>query len=117
MLPRGTDAEGVGLPPLLKTRMQHVNRDGTLLDIAQAGGFEYLGQVSPVRPGEQRFVLSITVDHMHRVPEWRQRPGRPVPYAGGNDTPGSGHACHLSDGTDRVRHEMHHQLCQSSVEN
>src|SRR3954471_2975536 len=105
-----TDTVRVRLPPLVKGRMSDVDRNSVFFHIAQAGSFEYLSEVPPVRPGEQRFILRIRVDRVHHIPERRQSTGRPVPHACRDDTTGACHARHLSDAEHWIRHEVHHQL-------
>jgi hypothetical protein len=66
------DTECVWLPPLLERRMYDADRNRVLCYIPQTSTFEKFSEVALRRSGQERFPLSVTVDHSYRVPKRRQ---------------------------------------------
>jgi hypothetical protein len=115
---RGTDAERIRLPPIVETRVLHLDGQVGVLDVLETGGFEQLGKVARAGTCELRFVPSSGIELPNRRPKQAERapPTGVVPDASGDHPARMGDPRHLAQSGDGIRHEMHNELREGNVE-
>ena len=94
------------------------HRQLALLDSREARLLEQLAEVARARAGEAGLVRDTGIELAGRAPERRQRrpPAREVPDARCDDAVEPGHARHLGQAGDGIRHEVHDELRERRVE-
>ena len=116
MVARRADSELVGLPPRLERRVLNTDLEERLLDLAESGLGEELGEVPLARTGELRLVHDVLVERERCFPEDADRPARRRDPTHAATTPCAGHTCHLPEPADRVTHEVDDELRERGVE-
>ena len=118
---RGTDTARERLPPCLEALGLEGCRKAVVLDLVQPPRrVEQLRRALASSAGarERRFIDDVGVEQTRCGPEPTERAltAAVIPDARGHDTASPGHARHLRQSRDRIRHEMDDELREGRVE-
>src|SRR6478735_6733349 len=112
-----SDAERVGLPPLLERLVLHHDRQQRVLDVGESRSVAEVREVALAGAGQAPLAHRLWVEIPRRAPEEAERPvvAGEVPDAGRDRAAGTGDASHLAQAADRVVHEVHDELGEGVV--
>jgi len=98
--------------------MLECHGQGGFLDLAEAGRLEQLRQVTFAGTRQPRFVVNARVELPRGLPEETEGAlvAGMIPDGRDDDAVTPGHPPHLGKTSDRIRHEMDHELGQGGVE-